>query len=306
MTSQQIEIFLDVASSGSFTVTADQLYLSQPTVSRQMAQLENEVGVTLFLRGNNYLSLTPEGEVLAALFHRLKKEYQREMQKIMDINSGYRGTLRLGFTSDMNTPDEFIKMVNIFKKSYPEVEVIYYCNPHADIVKELRQGTVDIMLAHDMELSGINSLNRMCVAQGRRGLYYSILHPLAERENLKISDFANEVNLGSSYAKTEQQRQSLKEITDFYEIPEFKTKYYDSTNEMIFHLRLGQGISIMDRFVLQSVPDDIRVIMVDESLPHVKKSLFWDKDNGNPSIALFCDSVRKMLERNETERIDSI
>lgn len=295
MTSQQIEIFLEVASSRSFTIAAEKLYLSQPTVSRQMAQLEKEVGFTLFCRGNNYLSLTSEGDMLAKLFYRLRCEFNREIQKIMDLNHGCSGTLRLGFTSDMNTPDEFMKMVNVFKKSYPEVEVSYKCNPHADIVKELREGTVDIMLAHDMELSGVNSLNRLCVAKGRRGLYYSILHPLADKKDLKISDFINEVNLGSNYAKTELQRRSLKEITDFYGIPEFKTKYYDSTNEMIFHLRLGKGISIMDRFVLQSVPEDIRIIMVDESLPMVKKSLFWDKDNTNPSIALFCDTVRRVI-----------
>ena len=239
MTTQQIDIFMDVASSRSFTITAEQLYLSQPTVSRQMAQLETEVGFPLFRRGNNYLSLTAEGEELAKLFCKLKGEYDLEMKKILERNSGYRGTLRLGFTSDLNTPDEFMKMISMFKKSYPEVEVIYYCNPHADIVKELRQGTVDIMLAHDMELSNISSLNRMCVASGKRGLYYSVLHPLADKKGLTISDFANEVNLGSTYARTELQRQSLKEITDFYGIPEFKTKYYDSTNELVFHLRMG-------------------------------------------------------------------
>ena len=299
MTSQQVEIFIEAAFSGSFTIVAEQLYLSQPTVSRQIAQLEKEVGFPLFRRGNNYLSLTPEGEILAKLFRKLKCEYEQEIEKIMDLNSGYRGTLRLGFTSDMNMPDEFIRMVNVFKKSHQEVEVVYYCNPHADSVKELRQGDVDIMLAHDMELSGVSSLERMCVAKGKRGLYYSILHPLAGKEDLKISDFSNEVNLGSNYAKTEQQRNSLKEITDFYGMPEFKTKYYDSTNELVFHLRLGQGISIMDRFVLQSVPEDIRILMVDDSLPLVKKSLFWDKDNENPSIALFCNEVRKMIDRNK-------
>lgn len=295
MTSQQIEIFLEVASSRSFTTAAEKLYLSQPTVSRQMAQLEKEMGFTLFYRGNNYLSLTPEGDMLAKLFYRMRREFDREVQKIMNLNHGCSGSLRLGFTSDMNTPDEFMKMVNVFKKSYPEVEVSYYCNPHADIVKELKEGTVDIMLAHDMELSGVSSLHRLCVAKGRRGLYYSILHPLAEKKDLKISDFINEVNLGSNYAKTELQRKSLKEITDFYGIPEFKTRYYDSTNEMIFHLRLGQGISIMDRFVLQCVPEDIRIIMVDDSLPPVKKSLFWDKENTNPSIELFCNTVRRII-----------
>lgn len=291
MTTQQVEIFLDVAVSGSFTITAERLYLSQPTVSRQISQLEKEVGFALFGRRNNYLILTTEGEMLAKVFQKIGEEFYREIQRIREISNGDQGKLRLEFTSDINIPDELIRMVNDFKNTFPKIEVTYHCNPQADIVSELRKGTIDIVLAHDMELNNINFLNSICIAEGKRGLYYSVLHPLASKKDLSIRDFANEVNLGSIYANTDQQRRSLKEITDFYGMPEFQTKYYNNTNQLIFYLRLGQGISIMDRFVLQNVSEDIRILPVDDSLPSVKKSLFWDKDNKNPAVALFCNMV---------------
>ena len=75
MTSLQIQYFLKVADCMSFSQAADELYVSQPSVSRQIQQLEHELGCALFDRSRkNAISLTPAGMVFRDSFRRQKKD----------------------------------------------------------------------------------------------------------------------------------------------------------------------------------------------------------------------------------------
>ena len=64
MNSIQLEYFLNVAKCGSFTVAAKKLFVSQPALSKQVRQLEEELGTLLFVRLPNGVNLTPEGKKL--------------------------------------------------------------------------------------------------------------------------------------------------------------------------------------------------------------------------------------------------
>ena len=65
MNFSQIKCFLAAAECLSFTRAADRLYLSQPVLSRQIASMEDELGIELFIREKKSIRLTPAGEVLA-------------------------------------------------------------------------------------------------------------------------------------------------------------------------------------------------------------------------------------------------
>lgn len=70
MTTKQIEIFLEVSRQLNFTTAGEKLYMSQPTVSRQMQLLEHELGFPLFIRGNNFVRLTSEGLIMLSALKR--------------------------------------------------------------------------------------------------------------------------------------------------------------------------------------------------------------------------------------------
>ena len=65
MTSRQIQTFLTVAETLNFTEAAERLYSSQPSISRNISLLEEELGFKLFERGNNYVTLTQSGAIMA-------------------------------------------------------------------------------------------------------------------------------------------------------------------------------------------------------------------------------------------------
>ena len=73
MTTKQIDCFLSVASTLNFSRSAQELYASQSTVSRQISLLEDELGFRLFVRGNNYVRLTPSGITMLQCFSQIKR-----------------------------------------------------------------------------------------------------------------------------------------------------------------------------------------------------------------------------------------
>ena len=79
MTELQVEYFINVAKHMSFSETAETMYVSQAAVSRQIAALEEELGVKLFARKYRRLSLTGAGEILLEMFTRHRTELQESL-----------------------------------------------------------------------------------------------------------------------------------------------------------------------------------------------------------------------------------
>ncbi|MBE6969158.1 MAG: LysR family transcriptional regulator [Ruminococcaceae bacterium] len=77
MTIKQLEYFMAVARTLSFTDAAAELFISQPALSRSIASLENELGVPLLTRSHHNVALTPAGTLLASELPNLRKELER-------------------------------------------------------------------------------------------------------------------------------------------------------------------------------------------------------------------------------------
>lgn len=82
MTSQQIQYFISAAKHLSFTKAADEFYTSQPTISRQIAALEEELGFELFYRDGKQLRLTSGGLVMLAEFNQQQSAFQNAVHRV--------------------------------------------------------------------------------------------------------------------------------------------------------------------------------------------------------------------------------
>ena len=120
MNQRQLEIFTTLAENLNFTKTAEQLYLSQTTVTLQIHNLEEELGVKLFERTSRSVKLTYAGEV----FLNGAKEILATIQKTVDATAyagqGYTGKITIGFADDVNATGA-ANMVRTFSEKHPEI-----------------------------------------------------------------------------------------------------------------------------------------------------------------------------------------
>ena len=101
MTIAQVKDFLAILEFGGFSAAADEMYISQSSLSKQIKALEAEIGLELFVRSNNKVSLTPAGEIFLKYAQKFNRTYTELMTKMSYLQKDaasetvYFGTLPL-------------------------------------------------------------------------------------------------------------------------------------------------------------------------------------------------------------------
>ncbi len=136
------ESFLAVAECGSISGAAKRLYVTQPAISTEIAQLERALSVQLFVRTNRGVSLTPEGRVLyehVAKGFSFLRAGEDKLREFTDLRSG---TLRIG-ASDMTLRFFLLDYIADFRQRYPAVHLHIENGPTPKTLEALRAGKID-------------------------------------------------------------------------------------------------------------------------------------------------------------------
>ena len=139
----QLQTFIAIVDSGSFTKAADRVFKTQSAVSMQMRRLEERVGKQLFIKDGRGNRLTAEGEKLLNYARRIIR-LNNEAIAAFDDNR-LEGTLRIG------TPDDYAdrympEIIGRFAKTHPNVELYIVCEPSVDLAERIQRGELDIAL----------------------------------------------------------------------------------------------------------------------------------------------------------------
>lgn len=153
-----LRYFLTVAREGSITAAANSLHLTQPTLSRQLQDLEKELGQKLLVRGKYKVSLTPEGMILrkrAEEIVDMVEKTEAEFQSISDIVGGdiYIGC---GETDSMKHIAEVMKELQL---QYPDIKFHIYSGNAEDVTEKLDKGLLDFgVLIQPIDLSKYDNI----------------------------------------------------------------------------------------------------------------------------------------------------
>ena len=135
--------FKTVAEELHFRNAANKLFISQPPLSRQIRELEEELGVKLFERNNKRVLLTAAGEYLKKETEKIFSQLEESKHIVKQIQEGVNGKLRIGYISSTYHP----KLVNVLKEIpsvFPFVRTKLYEVPTAKQIKALEEGKLDI------------------------------------------------------------------------------------------------------------------------------------------------------------------
>lgn len=138
-----LRIFVTVAKEKSFSRAADELYLSQPGVSMQIRNLENEFGARLINRSSKHVELTQAGEILYKHAYNILRRYNQAVEEINLIRNVVSGTLKIGASF---TIGEYIlpKVLAQTATKYPAVDIVVTIANTEEIVQALRINHLDV------------------------------------------------------------------------------------------------------------------------------------------------------------------
>ena len=195
--------FVEIAKQGSFSRAGQKLFRSQPAVSAQIRQLEQEYGQKLFDRVGKTVQLTAAGEVLLEYAGKLLTLRNESLRAVADQASTPRGTLAVGAneaTCLYVLPDIFAR----YNQHYPHVQISIYRNFSHKVIEKIEDGTVDVGIVTLPVKSP--SLRVHSIFRDRIMLMTNLTNPLAKHKTVTTAEIAEQPQI---YPKTGFMRQVL-------------------------------------------------------------------------------------------------
>jgi len=136
--------FLAVARFGSFSLAASQLGIAPPTLTRQIQDMEAQLGARLFTRQGRKVSLTQAGEVLQVQAVLAVQQFEQAQQQVKQAARGETGSIEIGYVASAVYSGVLQRQVQGFTARYPEVLLNVRERPMASLPQQLAQGRLDI------------------------------------------------------------------------------------------------------------------------------------------------------------------
>lgn len=142
-TLQQLRILKAIASEKSFTRAAEVLFLSQPSLSKQIKTLESRLNISLINRENNIVSLTEAGKLFLQYSERILTLCEESCRALNDLKSGDRGNLTVGASQTIGTY-LMPRVLALFAQNHPQINIKVHVDSTRKIAKRVLEGDIDI------------------------------------------------------------------------------------------------------------------------------------------------------------------
>lgn len=181
-----LRYFLTVAKEQSVTKAAEQLHITQPTLSRQLAALEEELGVVLFIRSARNITMTKEGILFKRRALELLDLKERTLEELKEADDLVGGTVTVG-CGEFSAVETLAKICKGYKEKYPLVQIAIHTAAADMIYEMMNKGLVDVgLFMEPVDTEGLDHIKIMNSDHWVVGM--SPDDPLAKKEYIEKED----------------------------------------------------------------------------------------------------------------------
>ena len=199
-TLQQLRILKAVATEKNFTKAAEVLYLSQPSLSKQIKRLEKNLDILLINRENNKISLTENGKVFLQYSERILALCEESCRALIDLKNGDRGNLTVGASQTIGTY-LMPRLLALFAQNYPQIDLKVQVNSTRLIANNVLNREIDIaVVGGDIPDELKRNLTMKDFVEDELSLIISKSHPFAKKQKIKKENlyYLNFITLNSN------------------------------------------------------------------------------------------------------------
>ncbi len=181
----QLRYFHEVARAGTIRKASERLNVAASALSRQIQQLEHQVGMALFDRNSQGMRLTPAGEIYARHAKLVMLDEEQARNELAELKGLKRGVVRVVSAEGM-VSDYLMQTIAAFRAAYPGVSFHLGVLGTDDIIKAIRNGDADIGVAFNGRLEAeiefrLQIFDRLCAVCAPS-------HPIAKRKSINLRD----------------------------------------------------------------------------------------------------------------------
>ncbi|HEX7058012.1 MAG TPA: LysR family transcriptional regulator [Bacilli bacterium] len=187
---RQLQYFVKVAKMQHVTQASEELHVAQSAVSRQIHQLEEELGVSLFVQKGRNLHLTPAGKLFLARVEQLLTDLEKAVMEVNDFLDPELGEIRIGFPHSLGL-NLVPLIVADFKKLHPNVKFRFRQGKFYSLIDDVINGEIDLALISPCPLNHDRIAGDVLLTEEM----FAILppnHPLAACESIRLAELKDD------------------------------------------------------------------------------------------------------------------
>lgn len=287
----QVKYFIELVKTMSFTKTAENLYISQPALSKQISNLEKELGFLLFHRSGKEIKLTTEGKLMHEFFAESKYEYNKIVNKIIQNKGHDIVKLNIAFLSGWDISKYLSKADDFLTEKHPDIMIHLESGDFNELSSKLNNGSIDLALSFSNNFSNNKNINLKYLKDIQRYIVYSKSKYLNSEKDLNVNDFINE----NFFVFSNTLDQTTSEIiVDIHNCLGYEPKIIQVANieSMMLNVEAGRGVAIFDEWHRIINNNMLKVIGTGNS--H-KIYAAWRKDNKSNAIESFLDEFISII-----------
>jgi DNA-binding transcriptional LysR family regulator len=288
---RHLRYFVAVAEELSFRQAAQRLHLSQPPLSMQIKDLEEELGVQLFDRSNRAITLTAAGDRFLLDAHRILTEAEQAGTTAKKVAAGIVGRLRLGFM--LSTAHKLLgSAVQKFKQRYPEVEINLLDLTNSEQMQALSEDRLDIAFTRSRIIRA--ELETEVLVEEPMVMMVPSNDPLAKKKRLTWKDLEGKtiVTLPPEHALGYYDNFFIK--CNEAKISVVTGQYANDIHTEMWLVSIGMGLAPTSLTTAQIRRRNVSFCQLPSNLPKVQTVMSWKKAGLSPVKANFIAIIRQL------------
>jgi DNA-binding transcriptional LysR family regulator len=290
----QIKHFIKTVDTLNITRAAEELYITQSVLSKQIAGMERELNVVLFHRSSTGIKLTPVGVVAYERFSKVLQAYESAILHIREHYEHVDGTLSFAKLSGLKPSASLTDALADFSRLYPGITILRKNQNNGPMTESLRNGKYDIYLTWKQDVDDNSEIEYISLAKFRVSLAISAVHPLAFLENPTIDLFRDVRWITIQETESYKLNRIIAKVINNAGF-EPSIIHADNLGDMIDLINDGVGVGIVSEGHILHGTASMRFINFDE-IPSWTMVIACRKDNKNPLTREFLSLLKKRIE----------
>lgn len=239
---KQMRCFLEVANTLNFTTAANNLYMSQQAVTKQISSLEADLGIRLFDRTTRSVELTTSGKILRDDFTSIHAKIEESIRRAKSTESGARAAISVGFLSALSRKSIVVPITDLLLKDYPEIYFDIKLLDFTELRNQLFDNKLDLIVTTSTDWKLWPKVDTAILASKKFEIVYSQKHELAQKAEFAEEDLKD-------YVQLTLPKENLFPGSSFWgqNMPCRDTIPCPDIATLLIRLESGQGFSLLTR-----------------------------------------------------------
>ncbi|MCL6442436.1 MAG: LysR family transcriptional regulator [Alicyclobacillus sp.] len=263
---KNIEAFLMVVQKGSFSAAADALFISQPTISVRIQQMEQQLQRTLFKRENGKkIVLTDDGKKIYPYF---KQAYELIQQGLAVLREAPVAVERVKISCPNHMGVEIMpEVLKVLYEKFPNCDFPLKVSANEQLLDDIQRGSVDVGFTYLRPVEFVENVSVIQVAKEQNILVCAPDHPLTKMAEVTFSDLENERII--VYNRESVTTKLISHYLEKYHLKEYRQVEISNVGWMKMMVRKGLGVAFLQKMIVQEELESGKLVKVnfDRTLP---------------------------------------